>query len=559
MSSEEKLEQMFTRLAERVPARSSLVDSVMDRIEQSSASPAGHPGRSWIIRSTVGVAACLLIGVGVWLASLVLVPSVTLAQVESAIANQKWMHVKYDNGREAWTLLGEGKSYYRDTDGRAVFLDMPNNRKLHYWPDSGCIHESTLYMRGSTPPPWKPETPLEIIGISMDLPEGEAPDDQKQQRWYSERHNETVDGRRLVRFDKYARDALGEHLLKRQVWVDPQTHLPVRIRARLQLGEREEADRRYTTGECDFPAHGPESIHDLGVPRDLPIVRPEEEPPADVAQVIEKAREARDRFPTRYRVIVWQERQSEIDVIYRDGAPEHNGEYYDWEGVKVRQARYFNLDGERHPDRHLPMPASAEEVLAWTETQVPVALSICDGQRCLSQTSYDLTSDPAPPRVHAYRLAGRILFDNNHWPTRYQWPFVDYAGPFVLVTDEAEAAPNTIVLRRETGKTRREFQLDPARDHITMHWIWWEKRGRNWEKDREYKLLDLEQLPQGHWYARKKYLRSYEDPERGYAGYEVTWNIDCQILTEDQFPPDAFNGDKLLEDAKSQGATIETQ
>ena len=152
-------------------------------------------------------------------------------------------------------------------------------------------------------------------------------------------------------------------------------------------------DRRYTTGEYDFPARGPESIHDLGVPRNLPVLRPEEEPPADVAEVIEKARRSRDRFPTRHRVIVWSERESEIDVIYRDGAPQHYGEYYDWTGVKIRQARYFNLD-EQYAEYHLPMPASAEEVLAWTETQVPVDLSICDGQRCLRQTG------PLPPSFY---------------------------------------------------------------------------------------------------------------------------------------------------------------
>ena len=128
----------------------------------------------------------------------------------------------------------------------------------------------------------------------------------------------------------------------------------------------------------------------------------------------------------------------------------------------------------------------------------------------------------------------------------------------MLVSEVADAGPNTIVLRREAGR-RRDFHLDPARDHICIRDIWWEKRGRNWERDREYKLLDLEQLPQGQWYARKKYLRSYANPERGLGGYEVTWNVDFQILTEDQFPPDAFNGDKLLEDAKRQGATIETE
>ena len=71
-------------------------------------------------------------------------------------------------------------------------------------------------------------------------------------------------------------------------------------------------------------------------------------------------------------------------------------------------------------------------------------------------------------------------------------------------------------------------------------------------------LLDLKQLPQGQWYATKKYLKSYGSPLRGTVGYEKTWNLDFKIFQEDEFPPDTFNGEKMLEDAKREGAVIET-
>ena len=79
---------------------------------------------------------------------------------------------------------------------------------------------------------------------------------------------------------------------------------------------------------------------------------------------VDLAREARDRFPTRYRAIVWSHKESEIDVMYRNGTPEHKQEYYDWDGVKVRQMRFFNMD-KQYREYHFPMPATAKEVLAY--------------------------------------------------------------------------------------------------------------------------------------------------------------------------------------------------
>jgi hypothetical protein len=57
-------------------------------------------------------------------------------------------------------------------------------------------------------------------------------------------------------------------------------------------------------------------------------------------------------------------------------------------------------------------------------------------------------------------------------------------------------------------------------------------------------------LPEGQWYATKQILVTYPDPERGTAQGGANWNIDVQVLEESDFPPDAFNGRKLLEGAK---------
>ena len=93
---------------------------------------------------------------------------------------------------------------------------------------------------------------------------------------------------------------------------------------------------------------------------------------------------------------------------------------------------------------------------------------------------------------------------------------------------------------------------------ICLNEVWWEKVAGQWAKEREYQLFDLKQLPQGQWYATRQNLRTYDNPERKTHGHEITRNLDLRLLEEKDFPPDLFNGDKLLEKAKREGVLIET-
>jgi hypothetical protein len=79
--------------------------------------------------------------------------------------------------------------------------------------------------------------------------------------------------------------------------------------------------------------------------------------------------------------------------------------------------------------------------------------------------------------------------------------------------------------------------------------VWWEKSAGKWAKERDYKLLDLKRLPEGQWYATKEQLESY---------HKLTWNLDFQLLQKNEFPPDIFNGDKLLNESRRDGTVIES-
>lgn len=573
MNDDMRLKEMFRRLAHAMPDDPTLVDSVMRRIDQLPLARTQLRKRYWIMRTTIGAAVCAAAGLAVWLVpAIFLSPSVTLAQVQAAVAQQKWMHVKYDNGREIWTSLAagqEGGQQYDKSDSRGgfnvTFLDWVNDVRLDYWPQQGYIRRSKAIHIERAPSgwKWKPKTISEIVGFSMDIPEGEATAKQKEQIAYVERLADTIDGRRLIRFDQYQKNALGQYQLQRQLWVDPETRLPVRASDLQQLGDRKTPDQKYAVGIYDFPDKGPTSIYDLGVPRDLAIVEPDAAPPKDVAKVIELAREAQNRFPTSYRLIHWPDgdrRDSrETEVIYRDGVPRRKRGPYDLSGVRVRQYHYLNMDAKQ-PKYHLQLPATAEQVLAWSKSQVPVNMDLSDGERTFSKhgplpAPFNRPgSKVQPPRLSIHRS---VFMNMQWWPTSYQWPVVDTSGPFAFLTEQGEALPGTVAIRTDAGDMRRDYYLDPKRDYICVHQVWWEKVFGQWAKQRQYELLDLKQLPGGQWYATKQRLTTYANPERKLGGYEITWNIDLALLKENEFPPDVFNGEKLLEDSKREGAVIE--
>ena len=246
------------------------------------------------MKSLIGMSACLALGIILGLVPFFsITTSITLAQVQDAIAKQKWLHVKYDNGRENWNTLDGEKEIHRQENGYIAFFDHPKNLDLRYHPGDSYIYQLLREMSRQ----WKSRPPSAIVGFSMDMPEGNATPKQKESPRYAERHTDTIDGRRLTRFDQYERDALGQYLLVNQVWVDPQTRLPIRVKSLVRAEQNNRQELKYTIGEYDFPAHGPESIYDLGISRDLPIVQANPKKPEDVSKVIDLVGQARDRFP----------------------------------------------------------------------------------------------------------------------------------------------------------------------------------------------------------------------------------------------------------------------
>ena len=151
-------------------------------------------------------------------------------------------------------------------------------------------------------------------------------------------------------------------MLVKQVWADPRTRLPTRIRERLPVTSRK--NNQYTIGKYEFPSTGPSSIYDLGVPRDIPIVDANKTNSLAVQAIMDAGRQAKQSFPQHFRAVVWPEKNGRtIYVIYRSG-------------TKIRAMWYAIID---IPEYDLSLPATVEGVMHWTETQKPTHIdNRCD-------------------------------------------------------------------------------------------------------------------------------------------------------------------------------------
>ncbi|MEE8155113.1 MAG: hypothetical protein V3T53_09205 [Phycisphaerales bacterium] len=513
--------------------------------------------RSWRLASAASVA---ILATGAIVALLFWPTSLTMAQMQEAIESVAWVHLQYDNGEELWISPRKRIRASSRADGSVGFTDYKTGVQHIY---RGLRSTQNIFERQLEP--W--DSPRSAWDVIVGYLEERADEPGGNGRFEAERHTVIVDGRRLVRFDSYVINAFDKQLLVKQVWADPATRLPVRVRRRLQRRDRQNPDQVFGFGLFTFPDSGPESIYDLGAPKELIVVKPDtSEPKQQVVRLLDAIRAAERRFLANYRVIVWQnERRSGINVLHFSGRPEleeltDKYTWLDYRGVKIRLDNFFNLDSD-YPEYHLPLPATAEQVLAWSRTQTPVDLYLSDGERSYSQDGPmpPMFPDPDKVFVRVDRVHGPPGFPSTNFPTRYQWPTAHrvFGSPLQTLETTPSDPPGTIGLRTTYGNQRYDFFIDPRRDHICLRQIQWERRGNDWFKRRETTLDGLVQLPSGHWVATERQIYTGGSPERNIRPRRSTWLIHIEELDPERIPPDTFDGELLLKKARELGATIE--
>lgn len=468
-------------------------------------------------------------------------PPLTMAQVMETFEQQKWVHVRYDDGDESWICLEDGRQFASYGQGAADLVDYEKNIHQRYWPILGeYIHE---WRAAEKPMPWERKTAwqqvmgtkFEAMNIGRKTP-------------YREVHEEEIDGRVRVRIDQYREDALGRRILTLQVWADPETRLPVRKRERLFVDDRRKQEREYREGIFDFPETGPSSIYDLGVPRDLKVIRSDwlPEGDTDAERIVEAGKRARLAFPEHFRAVVWRaDTPQTIDIIYWWGSPGSDWWEGDWSQVKTRQSRYFNVWSD--PERYLPLPATIDKILEWATTQTPASVQLSDGERKYSargmpQGRFDTGETPTVTVRHANTPIGVPVH-------QHQWPYIvpGFDTGFVFLEDAPDLPEGCIALRRTAAPQQIDYYIDPRLDHICMRKITWNKIGGVFEKAWEVELSDLVQLPEGQWYARRRTQINQPTSDGKQVGSGSEYITDVQVLAPDEFPLGVFSADEFLD------------
>jgi RNA polymerase sigma factor (sigma-70 family) len=499
------------------------------------------------IKTVVVAAACLLVmgvlGVGIEMARFIQAAPATTASAMVPTGAPPWVHVRYDTGqvKEEWTNLQTGESYARGFDGRVVYINEQSNTRLVYWKQSGVIDQDTptLYAPGQLPKPWTPQSAWgEFVGpfehsAAATQPAGSPPPPVVIV-------HDSLNGVAAVRFDDYNTDSQGIRFLYSQLWADPRTRLPIRIKTRLQLGERETTGKEWSIGDYDFPRTGPADFFALGVPRDTPINRTDAPVPIDVQAVLDAINRSSDGFLKNYRAVVINMSGSEfrfaqnLDVIWRDGD-------------KIRED--YHLPGmELQSNPYPPSPQlTPDSLFSWASQHEPYAKHLMD-----SMHEYDwdcaAAAKATEPRVQIFirRHATFAWFNTGCRPEDIQWPTRHDAPHLLLLAASAATPAGCIGLRTsDVGNTRTDYYVDPQNDYVCVKQVGWNKRGIEWLKTSERTLSALHRVA-GHVVANTQKTHNYDNPLLGTVDDTYTTTIDVVPLTAADYPPGTFDPASLV-------------
>jgi len=283
-----------------------------------------------VVIVAAGITGYILVGGGA---------TVALADVQEAIAAQSWIHMVFEDTMEVWVSLKDGRFFLKHKEFCIAAYPAKKTAQV-YFQAGKMILEAPMPVQGGK---WKPRTAWEYVVDGFQQLSKHAGDSMR-----VERQDDSIDGRKMVRFDVYSRDSDRKETLVGQLWADPVRRLPVRCRALVQMTRDGEQTRRLITGVCRFPQKGPESIYDLGVPRDAANLRKTSNP--EIKRIAASSGQAWRAFPRCYRAVIWSsERGRPVELIHRNGN-------------KIRYERYGSAS-RKHPASQLSATASAEQVV----------------------------------------------------------------------------------------------------------------------------------------------------------------------------------------------------
>jgi hypothetical protein len=400
---------------------------------------------------------------------------------------------------------------------------------------------------------------------------------------FTDRISDTVDGRDCIRIDRYGRNALGEVALVDRTWVDSRSRRFVRRQSSLRLEDRQRLGREFRTEQYTYTDTGPTGLSEIGLPPALPVVDERQRAETSdrgmlpaVERALLGASQAIARFPRDCRV-VWSDGHS-LEVQYwscsesfreawaRGVASGDYGRVYTADPPRSFFADHQNfsdlLDDLRRPlETNAAGPLPADVLVRWLPRDQAVNLALADGSREFRLTRFVAgAGEDRKTRLHVRRQ------QVTSFPKSLEslWPHAWTSRVKLSLGESDPSARGTLLsLRVEYDQLAFDWDIDPGHSYIATRQVTYRKVGNDWEFSEEAKATRFEQLANGPSYVSNWEVRTApivdDAGDRGPGREEERRSIRRLSITPlgpDEFPEGIFDGEKLMDDARKEGAEI---
>ncbi|MGC8638677.1 MAG: hypothetical protein ACP5XB_02225 [Isosphaeraceae bacterium] len=497
-------------------------------------------------------------------------------------AAPKWAHLTTDDGHQSWVRLEDGRSLTK-SEGYAGLYD-PASMTLLSYRGNGPIERRNFRGRdvGSRLEGWG-VTPLDPAEMRRRMTEeGRRVEGGN---FKSDAQVVDLDGRRCLRIDMSRPDSLGKLRLSEQTWYDVETRRPIRRRRILQYGLQVKYKREFDTTTITYGDSGPADIYALGVPAGTPIVDAETLNKVEFAPALQEAFNGAarliERLPRSVRII--EDERTMLNLTYWS-APERSLRAWaafvrDHDNAKLLEAgtpRSFSADAQDPFGVKLPpnlrtgpkddLPADA--LAAWLPFDKSVNVHLRDGTRQYSLTRF-ITAPGKPKNIRVHVHPDWFGTVPPEW-VRTIWPFAFDGSQYVkLVPPEPGTPKGWVAIKleypRELSRDQRLYYADPAHGYAVSQVINWESEKGALRKYRTESALRWAQLPGGAWYVTAwewldhidKFGASCKPEAKQQRDHTTFRRVAITPMPPDKFPPGLFDGEKLLEAARKEGAKIQ--
>ncbi len=558
-SLEARLRATQLRTSKALDAR---IQALLDEAEVEAPS-AQRWSLTWVLRNRIWrsvavAAAAALVVVGVTL--LGRSAPMTLADVQKALEAQKVVHMKVVPGpsgneartdlqrgvevQEVWVSFAPQRTAIRLRGGKAYFDDAGQKRAYDYEPETDTL---TVKPRSERPTD-SAMSPLALFKQSFEM-------------WHAQgcrvtRRTEERHGRTMEVIEVNPADTARVVLV-----CDRQTQLP----AEMESWTRPDKDAEFALVArtfLDYPATGPTSIYDLGVPRSAKVDR-SGIADENVLMVLNEYERHREEFAPLYQLIVLWGKKGGGQLV-----PGHLTVY-----VVRKQEATFRFDSYKVPGKAV---FEMREVIQ-TPDDLPKLEGLLTQERLVHSllrnrtTTYEWSQGTG--KVERRFFQGRAPLPSE-CVEELAWPEVGTRGRSVrLIESEGDNGNLLCVQRTEQGSvyrddqgaiaevfaaTRTRFWLNPERNSIAeLQQREWRRlpdwqEDQNWLKDipenkqpRESWLLQritqYAQTPGGQWYPKEVEVQggTYTSDGRRVQDSESVMHIHLQI--PESFPKGTFD------------------